>query len=125
VLKSYVLACVLLFSFAVYGATLDAVGVGEVEYLLSYLKSSNCQFNRNGSWYPADKAAEHLRSKYEYFLNKGELVSAESFIDKAASASSMTGKEYLVSCAGHEAEKSGIWLRQVLDRYRKDRLAKR
>lgn len=121
--KNLVLAMPFLVSLSVHGVTLDAVGSGEIEHLLSYLKTSNCQFNRNGSWYPADKAAEHLRTKYEYFLKNGELASAESFIDKAASASSMSGKEYLVACAGHETEKSGVWLRQVLDRFRKQRLA--
>lgn len=123
--KLCVLVCVFLWSFAVHGTTLDAAGVAEVEHLLSSLKSSNCQFNRNGSWYPADKAAEHLRTKYEYFLDKGELDSAESFIDKAASASSMSGKEYLVSCAGHETEISGVWLRRVLERFRKQRMARK
>lgn len=123
--RSCVLVCVFLLSFAAHGATLDAAGTAEVEHLLSFLKSSNCQFNRNGSWYAADKAAEHLRTKYEYFLDKGELDSAESFIDKAASASSMSGKDYLVSCAGQATEKSGIWLRQVLERFRKQRMARK
>lgn len=121
--KILAVALVFLLSFSANGVTLDANGTREIEHLLSHLKSSNCQFNRNGNWYPADKASEHLRTKYEYFLDKGELDSAESFIDKAASSSSMSGKNYLVSCAGHETEKSSSWLRQVLAQFRKERLA--
>jgi hypothetical protein len=106
-------------------ATLDANGSNEVEHLLGYLKNSNCQFNRNGSWYPADQATEHLRKKYQYFLDKGQLDSAESFITKSASTSSMSGKVYLVLCPGHTEEESGKWLNGELVRYRKERVAKK
>lgn len=120
-----ILALVFFLPVSAIAASLDSAGIAEVEHLLIHLKESNCQFNRNGSWYPADKASEHLRSKYEYFLGKGQLDSVESFIDKAASASSVTGKAYLVLCPGHAVEESSGWLRQELGRYRKENLVRK
>ncbi len=74
-----VFAWVFFLPVSAIAASLDAAGTAEVEHLLIHLKESNCQFSRNGSWYSAYKAAEHLRTKYEYFLGKGQLDSVESF----------------------------------------------
>ena len=35
----------------------------EIAYLIGAVESSHCDFERNGSWYDADKAADHLRKK--------------------------------------------------------------
>lgn len=42
----------------------------EIEHLISHLKNSGCEFQRNGSWYDSAKAADHLRGKYDYLLKK-------------------------------------------------------
>lgn len=93
----------------------------EIAHLLEYVASSGCQFNRNGSWYDPGQAADHLKQKYEYLLKRGLVVSAEDFIARAASESSMTGKSYLVRCSNDAPVQSGAWLQTELTRYRAGR----
>jgi len=90
----------------------------EIEHLFAYLGSSGCAFNRNGTWYSAAEAVDHLRSKYQYLLGKELVTSAESFIDQAASRSSMSGKPYLVRCGSAQPVESGPWFRAELIRFR-------
>lgn len=118
----YCLYLCLLFSFCATSAELSPTARDEIDQLLAALKSSGCTFNRNGSWYDADKATEHLQSKYNYFLKKGELNNTESFIDKAASKSSASGQAYLVACPGAQTEESASWFKRKLDiiRHRAD-----
>lgn len=90
----------------------------EVEHLFQYLQKSGCRFNRNGTWYSSEKAVDHLRRKYAYLVKKGIFTTAESFIDKGASASSMSGAPYQVQCDSMPPVPSGPWLRAELTRYR-------
>jgi hypothetical protein len=90
----------------------------EVEHLLQYLRNSGCRFNRNGTWYSSEKAVDHLRRKYAYLVKKGIFTTAESFIDKGASASSMSGTPYQVQCDSLPPALSGPWLTAELKRYR-------
>lgn len=86
----------------------------EIEQLFSALEQSNCQFYRNGSWYTAQKASAHLRRKYDYLLRRGGITSTESFIDLAASKSSMSGKPYLVKCGNGAPTESKDWFSKKL-----------
>ena len=54
----------------------------------------------------------------DYLLKKGWVVTAEDFITRAATESSMSHKPYLVRCAGKEAEPSAGWLQAELKRWR-------
>ncbi|MBW8886194.1 MAG: DUF5329 domain-containing protein [Fibrobacteres bacterium] len=90
----------------------------EVEHLFQYLQKSGCRFNRNGSWYSSEKAVDHLRRKYAYLVKKGLFTTAESFIDKGASTSSMSGTPYQVQCDSLPPAPSGAWLTAELKRYR-------
>ncbi len=90
----------------------------EVSHLLAYLAGSNCQFNRNGSWYPAPDAAAHLKKKYDYLVDKGAIGSSEAFIELGASKSSVSGKPYLVKCGQAQPVESAPWLGAELARYR-------
>lgn len=90
----------------------------EISYLLSTLANSDCEFNRNGSWYDAKSAAAHLSSKLQYLFAKDLVQSSEDFIDKAATQSSMSGRAYEIRCKGGEAVPTGQWLRILLARYR-------
>ncbi|MES2068875.1 MAG: DUF5329 domain-containing protein [Pseudomonadota bacterium] len=99
-------------------ATDRAVVKREVDHLLDTLVVSKCQFNRNGDWYDGADAKSHLTKKYDYFLIRGEISSAESFIELAASKSSMSGRAYLVKCGDGKPMESGPWLKQELARYR-------
>lgn len=95
-----------------------AVVKREIDYLLQTLATSKCQFNRNGSWYDGAQAKSHLTEKYDYFMLRGEITTAESFIDLAASKSSLSGQAYLVKCGDAKPLESAGWLRQELLRYR-------
>jgi hypothetical protein len=93
----------------------------EIAHLFSYLRASGCQFYRNGTWYGSTEAVSHLNRKYQYLLSKGLVASAEEFIERAASESSMSGRAYRVRCGSSPAVNSADWFRVELERYRKDR----
>lgn len=87
---------------------------GEIEVLLARLQSSGCQFQRNGSWYSASAARDHLLRKLEYIERRNTLRSTEQFIKLAASKSSSSGKPYQVKCGTEAAVESQQWLNNQL-----------
>lgn len=87
----------------------------EIQYLLDFVASSNCTFVRNGDNHDAADAADHLRLKYNN--GKRYVDTAEDFIDRLASESSWTGRDYNVDCQG-EVLNTGPWLHQALQDYR-------
>jgi hypothetical protein len=93
----------------------------EIDHLFSYLKESGCQFFRNGTWYSAREAAGHLNRKYQYLQQKGLVLSAEAFIERAASESSLSGQAYRVRCGSNPAVNSADWFSAELERYRQRR----
>jgi hypothetical protein len=98
-------------------AELTATARAEIAALLDRLGGSGCEFYRNGSWYDAARAREHLETKYRYLDRDDELASAEDFIARAGSVSSMSGRPYQVRC-GDTTVDSGDWLRAELLRLR-------
>lgn len=90
----------------------------EIAHLFTYLKASGCDFNRNGSWHGAVEAAQHLDKKYQYLLKKGMVGSAEDFIARAATESSMSGDAYQVRCGASAPVASAAWFGAELRRYR-------
>ncbi len=117
-LKRFILALLLIPCLA-FAAEPSATTKKEIAHLLSYLKDSGCQFNRNGSWYSASEAVDHLNQKYDYLLKKGLVSSAEDFIARGASESSMSSKPYQVKCGANPPVQSGPWLSDELMRYRR------
>ncbi|MFZ6647042.1 DUF5329 family protein [Undibacterium sp. TJN25] len=104
---------------AAMAASVDkAIVKREIDHLLQTLVTSKCEFNRNGSWYGGADAKSHLIKKYDYFMLRGEISTAESFIELAASKSSLSGQAYLVKCADGKSMESAVWLKQELARYR-------
>ena len=93
----------------------------EIEQLLAFVASSGCQFNRNDTWYPAPEASAHLAKKERYLEEHGQIATAEDFIAKAATKSSMTGKPYTVRCGSESAIASDEWLTAELRRFRQGR----
>ena len=91
----------------------------EIASLFTSLETSGCEFNRNGSWYNASKASEHLKRKYDYLAKKHLVDSAESFISRAATESSMSGKAYQVRCPGKSTVDSQLWFKAQLLQFRK------
>jgi hypothetical protein len=90
----------------------------EVSQLLDFVGKSDCQFNRNGKWYDAAKARDHLQEKYDYLNRRGQIPSTEAFIERAASQSSMSGKAYQVRCGNGSSMSSASWLSTELKRLR-------
>lgn len=113
------LLCLLLLPGLALAATPSPAARQEIDHLLSHLGQSGCQFNRNGSWHDSAEAVDHLQQKYQYLLKKGLVSSAEDFIARAASESSMSGKPYLVRCGAAAPVPSGNWLKAELNRYRR------
>jgi hypothetical protein len=88
----------------------------EIDYLISYLQTSDCQMIRNGKAYSGEDGASHVRRKYDHFRNK--ISSTEEFIDYSATKSTMSGRLYEVQCPGAEPVPSSEWLSEKLEAYR-------
>jgi hypothetical protein len=91
----------------------------EISYLLGLIEQSGCEFFRNGTWYDAQRAQAHLRAKYDMLTATDQIKSAEDFIEKAASNSSMSGQPYQIKCSGGAATTTRQWFSAALARYRK------
>ena len=118
-MKTIILAFTLAFTSSCLANSLPASTVREISHLFSYLENSECRFNRNDHWYTAKEAVEHINSKYRYLLDRELVSDAESFIARAATKSSMSGKAYLVQCGTAQPQQSGPWFKTELARYRK------
>lgn len=90
----------------------------EIDGLIAGLATSGCAFERNGDWHTADQARAHLQRKYEYLRKRGLADSAEHFIERGASRSSMSGQPYHVRCPGKPVAEAGDWFRGLLQRLR-------
>lgn len=90
----------------------------EVSFLLGYIEGSGCQFYRNGSWHNSKDAQVHLRDKYKWLMARNLINTAEDFIEKAATQSSLSGQSYAVTCNGGISMTSKQWLRDELARLR-------
>lgn len=88
----------------------------EIDFLLNTVGQSDCTFTRNGKSYPAADAQKHLQTKRK--RGKRYYSTADEYIEKLASKSSMSGKPYSIQC-GEEAEQpSGEWFAALLAKYR-------
>ncbi|NHZ42329.1 DUF5329 domain-containing protein [Massilia aquatica] len=112
------LAAALLSAGSAFAAAPDVTRT-EVTRLLDAVEKSQCQFNRNGSWHDAKEARAHLQKKYDYLEKKKLVTSTESFIERGASTSSMSGDPYQIRCPGTPAVTSAAWLKAELARQRK------
>lgn len=111
------LFCALPLASTLAFAAPSATAKKEIEQLMAALSHSGCQFQRNGSWYGAAEARVHLQRKYDYLLKKGKVDTAEQFIQRAASESSMSGLPYRVKCQGREQDASA-WFGGQLQKLR-------
>ncbi len=105
-------ALTLMLLFAVAATTQAAPGDTarrEIAGLIASLDGSSCRFQRNGSWHDAAEARAHLQRKYDYLLKKGQVDTAEQFIERAASRSSISGKPYRIACPGQPEQTASAW----------------
>lgn len=116
------IAAFVLLLALVPGARSAAPSVAQTEsrYLIAFVKDSGCAFYRNGTEYDAGRAASHLQDKYSAVELTGEIATAEVFIERVATRSSLTGRPYEVSCGGHARITVARWLRDALVRYREN-----
>lgn len=121
VIKILSICSLIIFSAQCRAQELSSATRQEIEYLFAHLQNSGCQFHRNGSWYSAAEAVDHLRKKYEYLKNKNLLTTSESFIEKAATESSMSGKPYQVKCEGQAVVLSSLWFKTALSKHRENK----
>lgn len=113
-----ILFCALSLASTLAFAAPSPLAKKEIGQLMDALSSSGCQFQRNGSWYGAAEARTHLQRKYDYLLKKDKVDTAEQFIQRAASQSSMSGRAYRVKCQGKEQDASA-WFGAQLQKLRK------
>lgn len=116
--------CLMVFSMGGRAEGISTTTAQEIEHLLVFLENSGCQFSRNGSWHSAPEAAAHIRKKYNYLTRKKMLTDTESFIKKAATESSISGKPYIVRCGGQVDINSALWFSRELAVYREARKPK-
>ena len=77
----------------------DAAAVeDEVSYLLGVVDNSDCRFVRNDISYSNEEFQQHLMSKWQQ--NEELISSAEDFIEKIATRSSISGSPYVALCGG-------------------------
>lgn len=96
-----------------------SVAENEINHLLGLIEQSGCEFFRNGTWYDAQRAQVHLRAKYDALAANNQIKSAEDFIEKAASKSSMSGQPYQIRCGDGAVMSTNQWFNEALARYRR------
>ena len=90
--------------------------VDEVQHLITYLETSDCNMVRNGKSYNGKDGAKHVHRKYDHF--RDEISSTEDFIAYSATKSLMSSKPYQVQCPGQEPVPSADWLLEELKAFR-------
>lgn len=88
----------------------------EIDYLLRSIGASSCTFVRNGERHAAPEAESHLRMKYQ--RGRHYATSAELFIERLASRSSLTREPYWVECPGMDPVMTSAWLTKRLGELR-------
>ena len=92
----------------------------EIQHLFEFISQSDCIFIRNNTEYPAKEARDHMQTKYDYA--KRWVGSAEQFIDRIATKSSISGNRYQVRCQG-KLLYTDMWLKQELAHYRASQIS--
>lgn len=88
----------------------------EIDYLLNFVKNTNCQYERNGDKHSGVNAAKHIKKKYDYY--EDDIESTEQFIELSASKSTMSGKSYTIHCPNEPSISSQQWLLEALKAFR-------
>jgi hypothetical protein len=96
------------------------IAQAEIDYLLEFVGNSGCEFYRNGKSYTSAKAQAHLRSKYKKVIARWQIDTAEDFIAKVATKSSVSGRAYAAKCGGAAVISASQWLTDALMRHRAD-----
>ncbi len=103
---------------AVAGTGTLPVAETEIAYLLQFVTQSKCEFYRNGRWYSPIDAQLHLQNKHKLLVSNHQINTAEDFIEKVATRSSLSGLAYKIKCGSADPMPSSQWLLGELGRYR-------
>ena len=87
----------------------DGTAGREIAALIEAVGASGCRFQRNGRWHPPAAAQAHLQRKLEAARRRGVHGSAEDFIARIASRSSLTGSAYRVRCGNGPEQSAADW----------------
>lgn len=94
-------------------AKLSAHEEARVQAMLTALsQQQGLVFIRNGSEHTSEEAVSHLRLKLKNTRNR--INTADQFIDKVASSSSITGKPYTVRVPGKGDENAASFLHRLI-----------
>ncbi|MFT5591792.1 MAG: hypothetical protein ACI8SR_000147 [Oceanicoccus sp.] len=88
----------------------------EINHLLSFVESTQCKYERNGTLHSGVDAVAHIKKKYDYF--KDDIKTTEDFIELSATKSTMSGKVYNVHCPNEKAITAKQWLLNELASFR-------
>ncbi len=80
----------------------------EIDTLIAEVGDSDCVFIRNGKEHDAKAASEHLQMKRQ--RGRRHYDTTEQFIDRLASRSSWSGKEYRIRCEDGTSTSANAWL---------------
>ncbi len=95
----------------------------KIDFLITEVSKIDGEFIRNGKSHTPHEAAEHLRMKLNkainsWFAPSKDKWTAEMFIEKIASKSSLSGKPYLIKFKKGKTIKTRIWLYRKLKDFR-------
>jgi hypothetical protein len=105
----------LLFGFMAITATAKTPlsETQKIEFLITSIENlKGAVFIRNGSEYSAEQAAHHLRMKWDSAGSK--VKTAQDFIERCASKSSMSGEKYQIRFANGKIEYSQDYFNEQL-----------
>ena len=107
---------VLLILLSIFSLNAVATTQDEINHLLSYIASTDCKYERNGTMHNGTEAVKHIKKKYNYFYD--DITSTEDFIKYSATKSKMSGEFYKIHCLDKDPVKSKDWLLTELKKYR-------
>jgi len=88
----------------------------KIEFLISSVENLNgAKFIRNGSEYTGKEAAEHLRMKLQKAGSK--VQTADDFIRICASASSLSGRPYMIKSSDGKVQNAAEYFRKKLTEF--------
>jgi len=95
----------------------DAGTQEEINYLLGFVATTSCKYDRNGTVYDGPEARDHINRKYEHYRKK--VKTTEDFIKYSATRSMISGKKYIIRCPGSADVLASDWLLDELKVFRK------
>lgn len=114
------MAAIVKYTFALFALFISfftlADSQQEINHLLKFVETTNCNYERNGKQHTGQEAKEHIIKKYRYFID--DIESAEDFIRLAATKSTFSGKHYQVHCLNQASQTSKDWLTHELSQFR-------